>query len=150
MADAASSLGESSYNAYQLGLTWNVPLFDKQTPKEIKQRNLENSKLLLQISDLKAQLKVSLQSIIRSLKLAEQGIKLSTTSVDLAKDLLEKETEKFTLGNSTSFRVSQVQQDLTDAQKNKTISEVNYEKSYLELLIITGRIFEEYSLPQIE
>ncbi|MCG8338008.1 MAG: TolC family protein [Proteobacteria bacterium] len=150
VADAASSLGESGYNDYQVGLTWNIPLFDKQTPKEIRQRNLENSKLLLQISDLKAQLKVTLQSIIRNLKLAEQGIKLATTSVELAKDLLEKETEKFNLGNSTSFRVSQVQQDLTDAEKNKTISEVNYEKSYLELLIVTGKIFAEYSLPSVE
>ncbi len=150
VADAASSLGESGYNDYQVGLTWNIPLFDKQTPKEIKQRNLENSKLLLQISDLKAQLKVTLQSIIRNLKLAEQGIKLATTSVELARDLLEKETEKFNLGNSTSFRVSQAQQDLTDAQKNQTISEVNYEKSYLELLIVTGKIFTEYSLPRVE
>ncbi len=82
--------------------------------------------------------------------MAERGIKLATSSVELAKDLLEKEVEKFNLGNTTSFRVAQVQQDLTDAKKNRTQSQVNYEKSYLKLLIISGKIFGEYDLPKTD
>lgn len=148
MTESSTTMSETKLHDYQIGLSWNLPLFDKQTPQTIRQQTLENQRLMLQIDNLKAQLKVSLQSVLRSLKLAERGIKLATTSVALARDLLEKETEKFKLGNTTSFRVSQVQQDLTDAYKNKTLAQVNYEKSYLQLLIITGQIFEEYDLPE--
>jgi outer membrane protein TolC len=146
-ASASSLVSETNLHDYQLGLSWTVPLFDKQTPQIIRQRSLEHSRLILQIDNVKAQLKVTLQSILRNLQVAEQGIKLASASVELARDLLEKETEKFKLGNNTSFRVAQVQQDLTDAQKNKTLSQVSYEKAYLKLLIITGRIIKQFELP---
>lgn len=144
---ASSAVSETKLQDYQLGLTWTLPLFDKQTPQIIQQRSLEHSRLMLQIDTIKAQLKVTVQSILRNLQVAEQGIKLASASVELAQDLLAKETEKFKLGNTTSYRVAQVQQDLTDAQKNKTLSQIGYEKAYLKLLIVTGRIFSHYELP---
>ncbi|MCP4749586.1 MAG: TolC family protein [Proteobacteria bacterium] len=143
----SSDMAETNLHDYQIGLTWNAPLFDKVTPQKIKQISLERARLDLQVSSQKSQLKVELQSILRNLELAIEGIKLAQRSVDLMEDLLRKEVEKFKVGNNTSFRVAQVQQDLTDVQKSKTLASIRYEKIYLSLLVLTERVFRYYRLP---
>ncbi len=143
---ASGSMSESKLHNYQVGLNWQIPLFDKVTPQKISQATLERSRLNLQIENQKSQLKVELQAILRNLKLAIQGIKLAQNTVSLVEELLRKETEKFNLGNNTSFRISQVQQDLTDARKNEILASIQYEKAYLALLVITETIFPAYQL----
>lgn len=143
---ALGGMSEARLHDYQIGLSWQVPLFDKVTPQQINKALLERNRLMLQIDNQKSQLKVELQSILRSMKLAEEGIRLAQVTVNLVEELLRKETEKFNLGNSTSFRISQAQQDLTDAKKNEILARIQYEKAYLSLLIITENIFAVYQL----
>lgn len=143
---ASGGMSDAKLHDYQIGLNWQVPLFDKVTPQQIRKAALERTRLNLQIENLKTQLKVELQAILRNLKLAEQGIKLAQDTVGLVEELLRKETEKFNLGNNTSFRISQVQQDLTDARKNEILARIQYEKAYLSLLVITETIFPAYHL----
>jgi len=145
-AAASGGLSETKLHDYQIGVSWQIPLFDKITPQQISKTALERTRLNLQIENQKSQLKVELQAILRNLKLAEQGIKLARDTVELVEELLHKETEKFNLGNNTSFRISQVQQDLTDARKNEILARTQYEKAYLSLLVITEEIFSNYNL----
>ncbi len=143
---ASGSMSESKLHDYQIGLSWQIPLFDKITPQQISKAVLQRTRLNLQIENQKSQLKVELQAIRRNLKLAEQGIRLAQDTVELVEELLRKETEKFNLGNNTSFRISQVQQDLTNARKNEILARIQYEKAYLSLLVITEAIFPTYRL----
>ena len=143
---ATGGMSQTKLHDYQIGLSWQIPLFDKITPQKINQTALERARLKLQIESQRSQLKVELQAILRNLKLAEQGIKLAQNTVALVEELLRKETEKFNLGNNTSFRISQVQQDLTDAKKNEILAHIQYEKAYVSLLVITEGIFPTYHL----
>lgn len=143
---ATGGFTETRLHDYQVGVSWQIPLFDKITPQQISKAALERTRLVLQIDNLKSQLKVELQAILRNMRLAEQGIRLAHDTVELVEELLRKESEKFNLGNNTSFRISQVQQDLTDAQKNEILARIQYEKAYLALLVITETIFPTYNL----
>jgi outer membrane protein TolC len=144
--EATGGMSQTKLHDYQVGLSWQIPLYDKITPQKINQAALERSRLKLQVESQKSQLKVELQAILRNLKLAVQGIKLAQNTVALVEELLHKETEKFNLGNNTSFRISQVQQDLTDAKKNEILARIQYEKVYVSLLVITESIFPTYHL----
>lgn len=145
---AAAGMSESKLHDYQIALSWSVPLFDRATSQKIKQVRLKKERLHLRINNLKLQLKVNLQATLRNMKLAEQGIKLANTSVDLVKQLLHKEIEKFKVGSNTSFRVAQVQQDLVNAQKNEILAKIQYEKTFLSYLILTEQIFSYYHLEE--
>lgn len=145
-SEASGGMSQTGLHDYQVGVSWKIPLFDKITPQQISKAALERTRLNLQVENQQSQLKVELQAILRNLKLAVQGIKLAKDTVDLEEELLRKETEKFNLGNNTSFRISQVQQDLTDAKKNEILARIQYEKAYLSLLIITEDIFSTYHL----
>ncbi|MBU2645693.1 TolC family protein [bacterium] len=143
---ALGGISETKLHDYYIGLSWVIPLFDKVTPQKINQTALERARLNLQIENQKSQLKVELQAILRNLKLSTQGIRLAQNTVELMEQLLRKEIEKFNLGDNTSFRISQVQQDLTDARKNEILARIQYEKAYLSLLVITEKIFPTYHL----
>jgi len=145
-SESTAGMSETKLHDYQVAFTWNIPFFDKITPQKIKQVYLERTRTEMQINDLKSQLKVQLQAIIKNLKLAEEGIQLANISVELVQDLLMKETEKFRAGTNTSFRVAQVQQDLINAQKTEILARIRYEKAYLSLLVLTEKIFEHYQL----
>jgi len=145
-SEPTSMLSDTKLQTYQMGLTWTVPLFDVASKSKSLQVEYDRARIDLQISNQKKQIKLELQSVLRNLKLAEKGIKLARISVSLEEDLLEKETEKFKLGNSTSFRVAQVQQDLSQAQKSEILSRIQYEKIFLSFLVLTDQIYSYYQL----
>ena len=133
-------------HGYSVGLTWKIPLFDRVTPQKIQEAILDRSKIDIAIQDRKTQLHIELQAVLRNLQLAEEGIKLAEISTSLAQDLLEKEVEKFKLGDSTGYRVSRARQDLSDAQKEEIAARINFEKTFLSFLTLTNRLMEHYRL----
>ncbi len=136
------------YQGYSATLTWNVPLFDDSASETIMQRKIERSKLELQIKDAKAEIYVSLQTILRNLKFGIEEEKAAQLSVNLAKDLLDKEVEKLKIGKSTSYNVSQAQKNYTDAKLGETLVRVGNERNFVKLLVLTGDIFSYYKLPK--
>ncbi len=146
-SESVEVFSNQQYQGYSLGVTWTVPLFDRITPKTIMKRKIERNKLELQIRDTKSQIHVSLQTILRNLKFGIKEKETAQLSVNLAKDLLDKEVEKLKIGKSTSYNVSKAQQTYTDAKLGETLVRVGNEQTFISLLILTGDIFEFYDLP---
>jgi len=103
----------------------------------------------LQIKDRKSQLESSLHSLLRSLRLIEKE-KLTVAAVrKLSKDQLRNEIERFKLGKSTSYLISQFQQDVVEAQQQEILFRIRQEKIRVELLALTGEFNEKYELNQM-
>ncbi len=136
------------YQGYSAKLTWSVPLFDDSASEAIMQRKIERNKLELQVKDAKAEIYVTLQTILRNLKFGIEEEKAAQLSVNLAKDLLDKEVEKLKIGKSTSFNVSQAQKNYTEAKLGETLVKVGNERNFVKLLVLTGDIFSYYKLPK--
>lgn len=139
---------ESKLQGYQIGLTWEVPLFDYKTPEQIKQKKLERTQLDIQLVNTKDDLTMKLKTIQRNLRFAAQEIENATVIRQLAEEVLQQEIAKQRLGQSTGFRVSQAQQELVSAQSSEIQSLINYEKVYLSLLVLTGDIYEHFEIPR--
>lgn len=142
----ASGLSESDLAGYGATLTWTMPLFDQKTGELIQQRTLERTQLELRLADLRSNLSVQLQSELRSMRLAQKEVETAKVSVNLAKELLQNEIERFRLGRSTNFRVAELQQDAGEARRLEIAARVNYEKAYLEMLLLTSDIHQFYGL----
>ncbi|OGG96239.1 MAG: hypothetical protein A2527_04470 [Candidatus Lambdaproteobacteria bacterium RIFOXYD2_FULL_50_16] len=143
---AGSGVGDPGLAGYQVGLTWSVPLFDHKSEQVLAQAQLEKANAELQLRDAKSQLEVTYGSLLRNLDLGLQTIDLAQTSVELNQQLLEKEQQKFRLGKATSYRVSQVRSDLLDAELSLTLAKIGYEKTYLNLTLLTGEFEKNYEL----
>ncbi len=147
-SESSQYFSNDEYQGYSVGLSWNAPLFDDSASQKIMQRKIERNKLELQINDTKSQIYVNLQTILRNLKFGIEEEKTAKLSVNLAKDLLEKEVEKLKIGKSTSYNVSQAQQKYTDAKLGDTLVRVGNEQNFIALLVLTGDIFSYYNLPK--
>jgi len=146
--EALQASTQAPLQGYQLGLSVTVPLFNQATNQTILKRQAEKSQLELQIRDKKQQLSISLQTVLRNIRFGLEEEKTALLSVNLAKDLLDKEIEKLKLGKSTSFTVSQAQQKHTDAKLSEILVRVRNEQNYISLIALTGELYEIYDLPE--
>ncbi len=146
--ESLQTFSNSEYQGYAVGLSWTAPLFDKTISQTIMKRKIERSKLELQINDTKSQIYINMQTILRNLKFGIEEEKTTQLSVNLAKDLLEKEVEKLKIGKSTSYNVSQAQQKYTNANLSDTLVRISNEQNFISLLVLTGEIFEYYDLQE--
>ena len=144
--DAFNNISDTEVSEYQVGMRLNIPLFDKVTAQKINEYKLIQSRISLRIKDYKMQLALNLKNILHNLDLAREEIDLAKVRSGLLADIVYKETEKFKVGATTSYQVAQVQQDLVEAKKNEILSRVQYEKTYLDLLLLTERVFSAYDL----
>ena len=145
---STADFSKSKLHGMSATLTWEVQLGDQATVENIQRKRLDQEKLTLQIKDRKSQLGSSLHSLLRSLRLIEKE-KLTVAAVSkLSKDQLHIEIERFKLGKSTSYRISQFQQDVVEAQQQEILVRIRQEKIRVELLALTGEFNEKYELYQ--
>ncbi|HAF88913.1 MAG TPA: hypothetical protein DCG23_03955 [Deltaproteobacteria bacterium] len=102
----------------------------------------------LQIEDRKSQLEVNFQSLIRSLSLIEKEKQTAAAVSKLSKDQLRNEIERFKLGKSTSYQISQYQQDVIEAEQQEIMIRIRQEKIRVEIMALTGEFIEKYELNQ--
>ena len=143
-----ADFGKSNLHGINATLTWKVPLGDQVTMENIQQKRLEQQQLNLQIENRKSQLDVSLQSLLHSLSLIKKEKQTATAVSKLSADQLRNEIERFKLGKSTSYRISQFQQDVVEAQQAEILVRIRQEKIQVELLALTGEFYEKYELNQ--
>ncbi|MCH7478078.1 MAG: TolC family protein, partial [SAR324 cluster bacterium] len=142
-----SDFTEFDFGGYGLNLTWTVPLFDNQASEAVRRRKLERTQFELRLQDLRTILSVRLQSVLRTLRLAQRQVEVAQISVALQQELLQNEIERLKLGRSTGFQVAQIQQDAAEARQNEILARVGSEKAFLEMLVLTGEIYSAYNLP---
>ena len=143
-----ADFSKSDLHGMNVTLTWKVPLGDQATIENIQRKRLEQQQITLQIKDRKSQLDVSVQSLLRSLSLIEKEKKTAAAVSKLSKDQLRNEIKRFKLGKSTSYRISQNQQDVVESEQQEILIRIRQEKIRVELLALTGEFNEKYELNQ--
>lgn len=133
-------------DSYGASLTWTIPLFDVATRQKIQQRLLERKRLELDIASVKSGLNVRLQSVLRQIRLSTEEVETARISKSLAKEQLKNEIVRFQVGESTSFQVSQFQQNASEAKVREILAQVRFERNFLALLVLTGDLFETYGI----
>jgi outer membrane protein TolC len=144
---ATGNLTQTDLSGYGATLTWTVPLFDTTTAQTIRRKKLERVRIELQTASRRSEITVQAQAAKRLLSLAEQNVKTARIAVSLQNELLQNEIERLRLGESTSFRVAQVQQDFNQARQTEILARIGYEKIFLDVLLLTGDIYSQYQLP---
>jgi len=116
--------------------------------ENIQRKRLEQQQLMLQIEERKSQLSLNLQSLFNSLKLIEKEKQTAEAVSKLSEEQLRHEIERFKLGKSTSYQVSQFQQDVVEAKQQEIMINIRQEKIRVEILALTGEFKEKYKLNQ--
>ena len=129
-------------------LTWTVPLGDRKNQESLRQKNLEKRQIQIQIEDRKSELQVGLQSILRDFKVLEEDLSAAKALSQLSEQQLNNEIKRMKLGKSTTYQVSQFQQDLAISQQQEILKRVDFEKKIIELLVLNGDFYDYYQIPE--
>jgi outer membrane protein TolC len=139
--------GDKNLQGYGIVLTYTLPLFDRATPATIQQLALQRQQVELKYADQKSALSVSLQSALRNIQLAQESVATAREALRLAEVQLKNEIERFRLGRSTAFTVSQLQQALAVARLAEIQARVTFEQNDMQRLVLTGDLYRRYQLP---
>jgi outer membrane protein len=114
--DAFSSIFNGDYPAWTVGLIFSIPIFN-QTAKgnaAIASSDVELAQTNLAL--MKQSLWVEVRTAARNVDTALRTITAAKKSRELAERNLDAEKKKFENGMSTTFQVSSIQNDLTNAK----------------------------------
>jgi len=127
--DALSNIFDRNYPTWAVGLVFSVPIFN-QTAKNnaaIASSDLELSRTNLAL--LKQNLWVEVRGAARDVDTALRSIAAAKKSRELAERNLDAEKKKYENGMTTSFQVSSIQNDLTNARAVELQTYAAYLKS---------------------
>lgn len=141
-----SDLNEQGYNDYSLALTWNIPLFNNSQEKNILQNQLQKEQLGLSLKEVLSKTHIQLETILRNIEYNAEENRSAKENLTLSKLLLDKELEKFKLGQTTAYKLSEAQETYTQAQLNEILTRVRSEQNYMSLLQVTGDLLNKYGL----
>lgn len=127
-------------------VTWTVPFNGDQIREQKQQQQLEQAQIQEHMKLQRLRLNVKRQSLLNLLSLAEKDMDATKVSMNAVKQQLTDEVARLKAGESTNFRVAQVQQDVATASLQYTLAKINYEKAYLEFLTLTGTLLSHFGL----
>lgn len=126
--DAFSNIFNANYPAWSVGLVFAIPIFN-QTAKgnaAIASSDVELSRTNLAI--MKQNLWLEVRTAARNVDTALRTVAAAKKSRELAERNLDAEKKKFENGMSTTFQVSSIQNDLTNARAVELQSYAAYVK----------------------
>ena len=140
--DALSNIFNRDYPAWTVGLTFVIPILNRTAKYNaaIASSDLELSRTNLYLA--KQNLWLEVRTAARGVDTALKTVEASKKSRELAERNLDAEKKKFENGMSTTFQVSSIQNDLTNARAVELQAYATYLKSRTTWHKAVGDILE--------
>ncbi len=132
---------QDSHN-WQIGLRISHPLKNSAAKADYVQAKMNAYKILWSIRNLEQKLIFEVKEAWRAIQSQRQKIRTSDTTQQLAKQQLEAEEKKLSLGTSTNYQVLQMEEDFRTAQIKVMMAKVEYRKALARLDKVTGILLE--------
>ena len=127
-----------------LSLTWDV---QNRTPKANHERTLlELKKAENSLKVNQRQISTSVVRAANQMRSAGKRMEVTQFSVDLAKENLEAERARYSVGRSTSYEVLFRMDELALAESNALRAQIDYLLALTELQTLTGELLPAYGI----
>lgn len=143
LPDAFGDVFEREFPGWSIGLTVAMPLQNRsaRAASAIADLDLEQGRTVL--DELELQVLTEVRSATRSVTTAEQQITSAQATVRLQERNLEAEQRRYENGMSTSFRITEIQEDLTAARSRLVSAITNYRRALTSYHRSIGRLLDE-------
>jgi len=142
LPDAFGDVFERAFPGWSIGLTVAMPIQNRSARAQsaIADLDLEQSRTVLE--QLELQVVTEVRSAARSVRTAEQQITSAQASVRLQERNLDAEQRRYENGMSTSFRITEIQEDLTAARSRLVSAITNYRRALTAYNRSIGRLLD--------
>ncbi|MDX2089478.1 MAG: TolC family protein [Kofleriaceae bacterium] len=111
-------------------------------------REIREQRRRLEVSavDVRAQIAQTMARAVAQLELAKRRLALSQRAIDLAKENIQIETDRFNLGKATNFDVLNRSEELRQAELRKAQAMIDWHKAEAVIDALTGDILPRYGI----
>jgi len=143
---AYSQLTNWNFPHWTLGLNLTVPIGNNEAKARLAQRRFETQQGNVQLGALKQEITRQVRFAVRALYDGAAAVDAATASMVLAERNVEAEQTKFDNGLSTNFQLSQIQEDLANAQLALIRAHLDYRKSMVGYREATGTLLDHLNV----
>jgi outer membrane protein TolC len=141
-SDAIKQVRERDFDGWRVQLDFAFPLQNRtaRARKAIADVNLDQGKT--QLEQLQETVRTEVRRAVRGVRTAQQEIDSAGASSRLAEQNLDAERKRYENGMSSSFQITQIQNDVTQARSGEVQAVINYRTALAEYYRATGRLLE--------
>lgn len=147
--DALDQIRNRDFDGWSAMLTLGIPIQNRAAKAGDIIGKLDLQRGQLTLDQVKLQVETQVRTAARAVTTAAKQIDAARISVKFQERNLDAEKKRYENGMSTSFRINQVQDDLTQARSREVNAVVNYRTSLANFYSATGKLLEQENV-QIE
>ncbi|MCG8458962.1 MAG: TolC family protein [Holophagales bacterium] len=145
-SDALQSIADREFDGWSVALNFSMPLENRAAEARAAIAELAAERGEYQLRDLKDGVLLEVRRTARAVESAAKAIDSAKVSSKLARKNLEAEQKRYENGLSTSFRVLEIQEDLSEAQSREVTAIISYRKALTAFHLATGQLLDEHSV----
>ena len=142
-SDAFDQLTGFDFDNWSVSLTFGYAIQNRSAKTAIAQAGIALDIGETRLSTLEQQVNTEVRTAVRQLRSAEEQIESARVSRELQLKNLEAEQKRYENGMSTSFRITQIQEDLTQARSREVSTIAGYRRALVEYFRAIGMLLEE-------
>jgi outer membrane protein TolC len=141
-SDALSQATGFGFTGWTARLLFAYPLQNRgaRAQSAIADLDLEREQVVL--DQLRQQVVTEVRQAVRRVDTAAKSIDAARISREFQEKNLDAERKRYENGMSTSFQITNIQEDVTQARSNEVNAVINYRTALAELYRVTGRLLE--------
>ncbi len=143
LGDAFDTVIDREFTGWSIGLTFAYPLQNRTARANSAIADLALDQGRTQLDQVELGVATEVRSAARRVRTAEQQIQSARATSRLQQRNLEAEQKRYENGMSDSFRIAQIQNDLTEARSREVTAVANYRIALVDYYRAIGRLLEQ-------
>ncbi|RMF86037.1 MAG: TolC family protein [Nitrospinota bacterium] len=145
-ADALDSTFSGKFFSWEVGLTLQIPLGNREARNRFTRAKLEASQALTALKRLEQQIIVEVREAVRNVRASQERVATTRLARELAEKQLAAEEKKLAVGLSSVRNVLELQRDLAVARRNEIQALIDYRLALATLAKAQGITLDVYHL----
>ena len=142
LSDANRQVDAFDFPRYQGELRLTIPIQNRAARAQSVIADLDYEKAKVQLDTLRSQVLTEVRTAARGVDTAAKQIDAAKATRGFQEQNLDAERKKYENGMSTSFEITRIQNDLTQARSTEVSAIVQYRRALTEYYRATGRLLD--------
>lgn len=144
--DAFDQITGLDFGRWFIQLQFAYPIQNRAARAQSASANLNVERVQTQLEEARTLITTEVRRAARAVETAAKQIDAARTSVRFQEQSLDAERKRYENGMSTSFQITQIQEDVTQARRNEVQATINYRTSLAEYYRAIGQLLDQQSV----
>ncbi|MFN7962059.1 MAG: TolC family protein [Thermoanaerobaculia bacterium] len=149
-SDALKQLRDRDFDGWSVGLSFSYPLQNRSARAAVALADIDVGRAKTQLAQLEQQVITEVRTAVRQVQAAWQQIQSAGISRRLQEKNLQAEQKRYENGMSTSFQVTQIQDDLTLAKSQEVSAIASYRRALAGYYRSIGSLLRETGVQLVQ